>query len=247
MMYIIHRHQLRYVLAGLLTAVSVLGAYTWWILGQERVEVERVVVERVEVEPQPDSAIAGERQRLTKANLALKSQREELASRLAILERQAQVKSEAYAKVDQHLVTLQREILKLKEDVAFYRGIVAGNSGINRVRIQHLVIEKNGDERDFRFRVVLTRDKQDDKVVEGTVMLSVDGDQDGLRVRLTLDQLVEFPVADLRFQFKHIQRVEGSLRLPEGFVPQRVLLQVHEQDSSAKPLRESFAWSVINS
>jgi hypothetical protein len=77
-------------------------------------------------------------------------------------------------------------------------------------------------------------------------VLSVDGDQDGERVRLNLQQLSTFPVTGLRFSFKHFQRLEGRLHLPERFVPKRVIIKIELANSKTKPLRESFAWSVEN-
>ena len=236
MMFVVRRRQFAFLLFGFLMTIALLSMGAWWILHEQRRELEFAV-----------SQISAERDNLARESRAVIEQREVLSRRLAIVERAAQVKSQAYAKVDAQLGELQRQILDLKEDVAFYRGIVSENKGGNRVRIQRLVIEQDGNERDYRFRVVLTRGKQDDKVVDGSLLLSVDGDRDGERMRLTLEQLAMFPVAKLQFSFKHFQRIEGRLHLPERFVPKRVVIQVDSANSDSKPIRESFAWSVVHS
>ena len=133
------------------------------------------------------------------------------------------------------------EILELKEDVVFYRGIVSEAKSDNRVRIQRLVLEQDGNERDYRFRVVLTRGKGDGMVVNSTLSIAADGDQDGERVRLTLAQLVTSSVAQLQFSFKHFQWLEGWLPLPGSFGPKRVMIQVNVADSDSKSIRGSFA------
>ena len=224
------------MITGLLMIMGLLGAGAWWFLRGERSEAETSV-----------SRIIAERDRLESEKNAVIEQREELSRRVAILGRSAQVKSQAYANVATQLAELQREIFDLKEEVAFYRGIVSEDKGGVGVRIQRLVLEQDGDERDFRFRVVLTRGKQGDKVIAGTLQFSVDGDQDGVPVRLPLDLLAASPVAKLQFSFKHFQRLEGRLHLPERFIPKRVVIQIDTANSNTKPIRESFAWSIENS
>ena len=235
MIFVVQRRQLAVMAASFVLGLVLLSTAAWWLLEQQRIEVEM-----------SKSLISAQRDRLALENLVVMKQREALSQRLAILERSAQVKSQAYEQVDTQLAQLQRQILDLKADVAFYRGIVSEDKDDNRVRIQRLVIEQDGSERDYRFRVVLTRGNQDDKVVNGMLSLAVDGEQDGERVRLALEQLVGFPMARLQFSFKHFQRLEGRLHLPERFVANRVVIQVDVANSADKPVRESFAWSVVN-
>ncbi|MFT5447524.1 MAG: hypothetical protein ACI9DC_002699 [Gammaproteobacteria bacterium] len=236
MMFIVRRRQFALMMVGFVLLAALIGGGAWLTLRAERGELESSITR---------SAI--EKARLLRENKTIKVQREVLSRRLAMLERSAQVKSRAYAQVDAQLNELQREILELKEDIAFYRGIVSEDSNGNRVQLQRLVLERDGGPQDYLFRLVLTRGKQDDKVTNGVLLLSVDGEQDGERVRLTLEQLSTFPVTKLQFSFKHFQRLEGRLHLPERFVPKRVVIKVELANSKTKPLRESFAWSVENS
>jgi hypothetical protein len=236
MILVMRRRHLLLMTAGVVFAVALLGTGAWWLVEQQRVELVISI-----------SQIGAERDRLARENSVVVNEREALSQRLAIVERSTQVKSYAYVQVDEQLEQLQRQVLDLKADVAFYKGIVSEDKGGSRVRIQRLVLEKDGGERDYRFRVVLTRGKQDDKLVRGALALSLDGEQDGEQVRLTLGQLATFPVAKLRFSFKHFQRLEGQLHLPERFVPKRVVIQVNVANSGSEPIRESFAWSIVNS
>lgn len=236
MMFVVQRRRVALMFVIVLLVMALLSLGAWRVLHAERAARDQSV-----------SRISAEKDLLVSEITAVSEQREALSQRLVILERSAQVKSQAYAKVDSQLRELQRQILELKEDVAFYRGIVSGDPGGNRVHIQRLILEQEGDERDYRFRVVLTRGKQSDKVVDGVLLLSVDGNQDGEPVRLTLEELVTLPTAKLQFSFKHFQRLEGRIHLPERFVPKRVVIEVDIANSDTKPIRESFAWSVVNS
>ena len=236
MMFVVRRRQLALILAGFLTFVVLLSAGAWWIVHKERAELKSSAASK-----------AAEKGRLVREHEAVIEQREALSRRLVMLERAAQIKSQAYAKVDAQLEELQRNILDLKADLAFYRGIVSEDKRGNQVRIQRLVLERDGNDRDYRFRVVLTRGKQDNTTVEGALLISVDGERGGERVRLTLEQLVTAPVTKLQFKFKHFQRIEGRLHLPEWFTPKRVVVQTKATNPDIKSIRESFAWSVVNS
>ncbi len=225
----------------LLAATVVLGACAsgaalWWVVEQERARIGETAL-----------TAQAERDALRRAKLALEEERLALARRVAILERARQVEAEAYARVDQQMTDLQDQILALKEEVTFYRGIVSEEAGNGDVRIQRFVVEREGTPQDYRFRLVLTRGMRSDKVVTGAVSLSVDGDRDGERVRLGLEELRPFPVAPLEYRFKHFQRLEGRLRLPERFVPKRVVVQVDGSSEGTKPVRETFQWPSMKS
>lgn len=216
--------------------ITVLAAAGWKGLEQERGRVSASVV-----------AALAERDSLAKTNSGLEAERTALARRVAILERARQVEAEAYSRVDEQLATLQDQILALKEELAFYRGIVGEDAERDVVRIQRFVVEREGASQEYRFHLVLTRGMRSDKVASGAVSVAVDGDRDGAQVRLTLKELAPLPAGPLEYSFKHFQRIEGRLRLPDRFVPRRVVVQLDESGSGSRPLRETFPWPSMKS
>jgi hypothetical protein len=221
-------------------AVSLLAAGLatggWWALERERARISASVA----------TALA-ERDTIAKAKSALEAERKTLVRRIAILERARQVEAQAYSRVDRQLAALQDQLLSLKEEIAFYRGIVSEDAGSDEVRIQRFVVEREGSGPDYRFRLVLTRGMRSDKVASGAVSVAVDGDRDGERVQLSLEELTPFPVGPLEYSFKHFQRIEGRLRLPDRFVPRRVVVQLDETAPGGRPLRETFQWPSMKS
>jgi hypothetical protein len=220
---------------GLVLCATLAGSI-WWLLERER---GRVVTEL--------ERLRHERDRLKSSATSLARDKEGLARRVAILERARQVEFEAYGRVEQELATLQQQILELKEEVVFYRGIVTDGNKSGKVRIQRFVLEPESTPRDFRFRLVLTRGMGNDKVASGAVTLAVDGDRGGERLRLDLQDLAPIPAGPLEFNFKHFQRIEGRLTLPEGFEPRRVVVHVDTAPSGSEPLRETFQWPSMRS
>jgi hypothetical protein len=221
----------------LLTSLSILlvaagiGVGGWWWLEGER------SLARFELRE-----LRQEHAALQRSHGALVREREALARRLAIVERERQVEQSAYRRVDAELEALHAEILGLKEDLAFYRGIVADESAGDGVRIQRFVVEPEGLPGDYVFRLVLTRGMRSDNVARGIVSLSIDGDHDGEPRRLGLTELSPLAASPLSFRFRHFQRIEGLFRLPERFTPRRVVIEVEVGEDEAEPLRRTYAW-----
>lgn len=236
-MTLVVRRRRPFVLIGatLLAAVTAGGA-SWWVLGGEGRRMGQELDE-----------IRAERDALREARLALEARNGELSRRIAILERARQVEAEAYARVDGQLEDLQDQLLGMKEEVAFYKGIVSDDRADSGVQIQRFVVEPEGAEHEFRFRLVLTRGIGSDNLAKGTVSLAVDGDREGVRVRLDLAELTPFPTGPLEYNFKHFQRLEGRLRLPASFVPKRVIVRLDPERPGAKPLRGSYRWPSMES
>ncbi|MDX1432453.1 MAG: DUF6776 family protein [Gammaproteobacteria bacterium] len=185
-----------------------------------------------------------ERDSLASAVTMLRSRNEELRERVAILERGQQVESKAYADVGQHLRSLQDEVLALKEEVAFYRGIVSSGKekGLN---IQTFVVDKENVEGAFRFQLVLTQHLKRVKQISGTVRISV-MDENGNQPRdLTLVDLEGRERPEIEFEFKYFQRLEGRFTLPDGVSPQRVLVRVFPSGKSPKSVEQGFDWNSL--
>ena len=85
-------------------------------------------------------ALHQERDELLVTVEALRDANTALRERVAILERAQQVEGKAYQDVDVHLGSLQDEVLALKEEVAFYRGIVAAGKE-KGLKIQTFVVD----------------------------------------------------------------------------------------------------------
>lgn len=187
-------------------------------------------------------AASTERDRLMSEVEQLESRSRGLRERIAVLERTGQIERIAYADVDTHLKDLEDEIFDLKEEVAFYRDIVSAQrkKGLN---IQSLDILPVGSGSDYRYRLVLTKDMRNDKVVTGKVNLSLEGEYDGKSKRLPFSELLGRESSDIEFQFRYFQKLEGQFSLPEGFYPHSVLVEVVAGEKSKKRTAErQFNW-----
>ena len=185
------------------------------------------------------AAARAERDEVQRENGRLDKESTELRARIAILERAGQIDRKAYQDVDVYLLELQSEIFSLKEEVAFYRGIVS-SSGTKGVSIQSFDIEPKTDQVGFQYRLVLTQDMKSDKVVSGIVVISIAGAQDGLAKRISPEELRGEGSRDIAFKFRHFQKIEGMFSLPTGFSPHSVSVQLTTDGETVT--EKTFDW-----
>lgn len=192
------------------------------------------------------SALHEERDELVSTVEALREGNAALRERVAILERAQQVEGKAYEGVDSHLRRLQDEVLALKEEVAFYRGIVSDGKE-KGLKIQTFVVDKETSPGAYRFQLVLTQQLKRVKMISGTVKLNVLDDQNRRPMRLLLSDMSGEQANSLGFEFKFFQRIEGRFTLPDGFKPERLQIQVVSKGKKPASVEKSFEWRGLTS
>ena len=187
------------------------------------------------------SALKEERDELASTVAALRDGNTLLRERVAILERAQQVEGKAYEDVDTHLRSLQDEVLALKEEVAFYRGIVSDGKE-KGLKIQTFSVDKETTPGAYRFQLVLTQQLKRVKTISGTVKLNVLDDQNRRPTSLLLSDMAGEQAQALSFEFKFFQRIEGRFILPDGFNPDRLQVQVVSKGKKPASVEKSFEW-----
>lgn len=163
-----------------------------------------------------------------------------LQQKLVASERSREIERQAYSEVDDSLRDLQAEILELKEEVAFYRSIVAPRESSRGLRIQRFKITPTAQNKTFRYKLVLTQVIKNNRVTRGEVEIQIEGVQNGKHRTLSLASVSVEKQQKLPFRFKYFQSFEGDLIIPDGFVPSRVNVKVV---SNRVTLDKTFGWT----
>lgn len=229
--FIIQKRQPWRKVLALVAAGLALGAAGYY-LAEYQQETRDQRVTRLEMQ----------RKSMLKENEQLTGENDDLKARVAILERSKQIDDKAYADVDTYLKQLRGEILELREEVAFYRGIVSSNE-TKGVLIHTFIVEREGSTDAYRYSLVLTRNMRNDRLVSGTVNLLVSGEMHGDLKQLSLKEVSDSDSSALKFRFKHFQRLEGRMTLPKGFVPHRVVVNVQTRGGRRTDVEKAFDWS----
>jgi hypothetical protein len=188
-------------------------------------------------------AAAREQARLTAELRGVQADNAALTDRVALLARSSEIDETARAQVKGSITELQDEILELREELAFYRGIVAPDDG-GGLRIQSLKLARGAEDRHWHYRLVLIQSIKQEQRANGAVALTVHGVKGGVAVALPLSELAATPAATLGYSFKYFQDFEGDLLLPPGFTPGRVEVEVQPR-SGGEVVRRSFEWTTV--
>lgn len=163
-----------------------------------------------------------------------------LREQVAVLARAQEVGQAARENLRQDLLGLQDEIQDLREELAFYRGIVSPEDGQRGLKIQDFSLAPGDGPRQFTYSLMLIQALTHDRRVEGRVELSVLGRMDGESHRLELADVADRE--ELAFSFRYFEGLDGVIELPEGFEPGQVELRVRPSGRNRSPLDERFDW-----
>ena len=190
-----------------------------------------------------DSEAARDRQQALQGRIdSLSEARSALRRQVAILERSSQIDREAAEAAKERFEEFEDERVRLQEDLAFYRGIVAPETRKHGLRVRDFQLEAVSDGA-YRYRFSLTQVFKNSKAVRGSVDLSVTGAVDGDTKTLVLGQLPgAVPSEPHKFRFKYFQNFEGEFKLPEGFLPREGIIDVQPQGERVSPVQERFEW-----
>ena len=109
------------------------------------------------------------RRELTAQIDALEQENEKLRASVAKAELARNVDNKSYGVVEKNLEDLQAQVLKQREELTFYRGIVSPEDGIGGLRIQGFQVLSGGAPRHYRLLLVLLQSMRQDAVVSGSV------------------------------------------------------------------------------
>ena len=178
---------------------------------------------------------------------ALEEEKGDLSAQNAILTQASDIDRKAYSEVDRSLAELQSEILELKEEVAFYRGIVNSPEAVQGLHVQSFRLESSGDEQHYHYRLILTQYAKNNRLISGTAKMVVSGVQDGRQVELTHEHIAGDGKHGVKFRFKYFQELEGDIELPTGFLPLRVNLKAGTDGRGKAAAERTFSWADVAS
>lgn len=180
--------------------------------------------------------------RLEEEMATLEQENARLRGEVALNARSNQVEKQAYEEVDATLKSLQQEILELKKEAAFYRGIVSPKESAKGVNIQTLELARTEKDDVYNFKLVLTQVIKNGRLVKGSASVVVEGVQDGQAKQIPLQQLSGGSINKMSLRFKYFQTFEGTVILPKGFLPSRVQVAVNPTSKGHVQVKKTFDW-----
>jgi hypothetical protein len=172
---------------------------------------------------------------------------DDLERQIAILKTSGEIDRETYASVEANLAELQARIQAQEEELVFYRGIVSPGDGVPGLRVQNVDIVPGEGEATHTLRVLLVQAIVHNDRVTGSVRLSLRGVLDGQAAAFGLEDLgTESRATDIPYGFRYFQTLEMGLKLPEGFEPAEIEVQVWPRSPRGETIIQSFPWPAVS-
>ena len=150
--------------------------------------------------------------------------------------------SKAAQELRGQLSGLLSEKAELQDAVSFYRDLMDVGTEAEGLRVADLALFSTGTPSVYQFSVLITQVAEKRRYVGGEVIVKVIGLMGEQRETVTFSQdnaVVGFP---LKFRFRYFQDLVGQLKLPEGFRPERVSVDVQQKRKA--PVSADFEWVI---
>lgn len=170
----------------------------------------------------------------------LEGERDQLRIQVASLQQGQVIDEQSYGTVRGDLKQLQEEILELRKEVEFYRGIASPKERQGGIAIQSFKIESAGERGLYHFDLVITQVLNNGNSVAGNLRLVLEGAVNGRSQKLDFSEISPDRSVKSSFRFRYFDKISGSVRLPEDFVARNVHVEV--MADGRKSVERNFAW-----
>jgi hypothetical protein len=173
---------------------------------------------------------------------ALEAENLRLHTQLEAADVARRVDQEGYKQVQRSLGDMQSQIARLNQDLSFYRGLVQPDSLVHvKVQQMQIVPEPGGQ---FRLKFVLMQTGKPDKDVSGSTSSVIDGLQGGKPQSLNFAEISPNRRMSLAYSFRYFEDYDEIVRLPKGFAPTRVGVEIHSGKDQGHGFRQAFVWKA---
>jgi hypothetical protein len=234
-----HRPWLRPALIAGAAAALALGAFGLYSYTRAHTVSD---FERAQLEVE---TLRDERRQLTHDLRAATKEVADLKDQVVYAQRSGEIDTQACDTVKGSLGGLQSEVSDLREQLAFYRGIVSPDLAKAGVRVYDLKLTPGVNDRVYRYELALIQAVRHDKRIGGSIDLVLEGMQGGVKKMLRWSEVATGDGKNLLFSFKYFEEFSGELRLPDGFKPMRVTAKLTTDVEGAPPVEDQFDWNKI--
>jgi hypothetical protein len=139
---------------------------------------------------------------------------------------------------------LQAEVARQSQQLEFLRGVVGRAGPAAEVTIRQVRVIASAAPGRYRLCIALAQPGRPDRTVAGSVRVGVEGQRGGRTVRLDLREVTAQRVAQLPYRFQYFENIEVEIVLPNGFSPERVVVDVRPAGRNVPPAAQTVLWSI---
>lgn len=233
MRVVAHSPRRRLLVAVAIALVCAGGAAAGFYLGEAKARLDAGYIDALERMGQSNAVeIADLRSRLIDANLA------------------RSVEADAARELRDDIRALRDEVAGLQEEVIFYKSIMAPDSIERGLQIAEFQLARGEVGNQFTYHLLLTQVEARRDWIQGTVTVDVvgrrtmDSSRKDEELVLSLTEIAETDTYPLSFRFRYFQDLTGSMALPDGFLPESVVVTARKRGARSERLQRQFAWAM---
>ena len=173
-----------------------------------------------------------------------------LKSRLVDAELARDVDSQAAAQLREDIKQLRNEGAGLKEEVTFYKSLMAPSSIERGLQIAEFELASTEESNQFTYHILLTQVEARRDWIQGDVRVEIrgrhrpEGSSQYEELVLSLTEIADIEPYPLKFRFRYFQDLSGMLTIPTGFLPEAVVVTAVRRGSRSDNLQRAFEWIV---
>ena len=171
-----------------------------------------------------------------------------LQEHLAVVGSHDKVAQQVIEQNRQNIKLLEEQKFTLQQELAAYKAVLEPQSRRDALQVLAFEIRPTDNVRRYRYKLVINRSGQGEKPLEGELNVKVKGLLEGKEQTLELASLSpELNSTEMAFSFKYFQAFPeagrfGELELPEGFVPEQIIVAADVKDQGEE--EHVIAWKV---
>lgn len=181
-----------------------------------------------------------------KINKALADKNLQLEQALVAIRRSIRIEQQTFLEVQQNLRNLMHEHHELKEELTFYKSLIAGKIKHPSIKIKKFTVMRTEatEKNQYEYSFILTQVAQNAKRLTGTLNIQLVGVQADKVKTFNLNDLGQKSVTNLGFDLHYFQRLQGRWILPDDFTPEQVKIEI-KTPAAKSSQRINFAWHTI--
>jgi hypothetical protein len=177
----------------------------------------------------PNASDAKERLANNKEQIEkLTAERDQFSTTVNAAESQLNIERSAQKQLAAQVKTLETENTSLKEDLAFFESLLPNATGAQGISIRRVKIDQLAPNQ-LRYRLLVMQGGAGDHNFIGNLQLAVTTLQGGKSAMMVFPENNSNELDKFKLSFKHYQRLEGVLTLPDGALVKLVQARVLER------------------
>ena len=158
---------------------------------------------------------------------------------ISILQTDNKVKTEALLQIQTQYQNLLKTIDGLNSNISFYEQLLNPSSNNKGLRVFKAQI-KTTITNSYELTLSLAQRIERANNISGSLTIAVEGIQENKNKTINIDLNQQS-----KYKFKYFQTLSYQFSLPEGFKPERLVVELKPSSKKAKKVQNSYLWNEL--